>query len=273
MYNVLIALGAALAAYLLGWLVAGWAAGFIPAVIALFGVFFVLSRRTMKQVEAIAQQAMAHMQAGKVDEARESLRSALPLGKWQFLVAEQIHGQIGALDYMQAVGLKMQRQLSASQAKFAEARANLEKSWSRDWRSRATLGLVLHRAGDADGAVAAFEGASSAGSGEPIYWGLYTFVLSEAKKREQAMLVVGRGLEACKGNAPLLAIREALSNKRRPDFKGAFGELWFQFFPDDMSPEQIMAMQAAATGQTPPTGPRPGAPRGRPPKTWPAPRR
>ena len=166
----------------------------------------------------------------------------------------------------------MQRQLTASQAKFAEARENLEKSWSRDWRSRATLGIVQHRAGDADAAIAAFEAASGAGSAEPIFWGLYTFVLNEAKKRDQAMLVVGRGLEACKGNAPLLQIREALSNKRRPDFKAAFGELWFQFFPDDMSPEQIMAMQAAATGQTPPTAPR-GGPRGRPPKTWPAPRR
>jgi tetratricopeptide (TPR) repeat protein len=271
MYNLLIALGASVAAYALGAFVAGWAAGFIPGILALVVTFFMLSRRTMRQMEAVAQAAMAHMQAGRVDEARNALLAALPLGKWQFLVEQQIHGQVGSLDYMQAVGLKMQRQLTASQARMQEARERLEKSWTRDWRSRALLGLVHHRLGEADAAIAAFEGASAAGSGEPIFWGLYTHVLNEARKRDQALLVAGRGLESCKNNAALLQVRESLSNKRRPDFKNAFGEAWFQFFPDDMTPEQIMAMQAAANAPGAPSSAH--APRGRPPKTWPAPRR
>src|SRR5687768_15299405 len=109
MYNTLIALGAALVAYVLGYLVAGWAAGFIPALLALVVVWAVLARRSGKQLEAIFLRAMAALQAGKFDEGRAILETALPLGKWQILVTEQVHGQIGAVDYLQAVGLQVQR--------------------------------------------------------------------------------------------------------------------------------------------------------------------
>jgi hypothetical protein len=109
MYNILIAVGAAVVAYAAGAWAAGWLAGFIPALLALVVVWLVLSRRTGQQVEAIVKEAMVALQAGKIDEARTRLESALPLGKWQILVAEQVHGQIGSLDYMQAVGHVMQR--------------------------------------------------------------------------------------------------------------------------------------------------------------------
>jgi tetratricopeptide (TPR) repeat protein len=273
MYNVAISFGAAVAGYVLGWLVAGWLAGFIPAILAFAAVFILLGRRTMQQVEAVAREAMADMQAGRADAAKQRLLAAIPLGRWQFLVAEQLYGQVGMIDYMQAVGLKMQRQLTPAAARLAEARSHLEKSWTRDWRARAALAIVHHREGRVDDAVKVFEGASGGGAAEPMFWGLWAHVLNEAKRRDEALKVVGRGLEQNKGSAPLVEVQEALSNRKRPAFKKAFGEAWFQYFPDDMSQEELIAMHTAATGKPPPGAPGGGAPKGRSPKTWPMPRR
>ena len=44
-------------------------------------VWIVLARRTGQQVEAIVKEAMVALQAGRIDEARAKLETALPLGK------------------------------------------------------------------------------------------------------------------------------------------------------------------------------------------------
>jgi hypothetical protein len=103
------------------------------------------------------------------------------------------------------------------------------------------------------------EAASGPAKGEPIYWGLYAHVLNEAKKRDEALLVVGRGLEANPDSKVLKAIQEQLSNKKRPDMK-AFGEAWYQFFPEDIPQEKLMQMQGVQQKM-------------KSQKTWPQPRR
>lgn len=262
MYNLLISLGAALVGYGVGAAVAGWGAGFIPSILALVVTYVLLARRTGKQVEAVFSGAMVHMQAGKLDAARAAMESALPLGKWQFLVAPQIHSQIGSLDYLEGVGMTVQRQPKAAAAKFASARAHLEKSWSRDWRGRALLACVHHREGRPDEAVKVIEEASGAGKGETLYWGVYAYILNEAKKRDEALQVVGRGLKESPESKSLKEIQEAMANKKRPDMK-VFGESWYQFFPDQVPQEVLMKQQQQVAANR----------KGPSPKTWPQPRR
>jgi hypothetical protein len=265
MYNLLIAAAAALVAYGLGTWAVSWVAGFVPALLALVGVWFFLARRTGKQVEAIAKAAMAHLQEGRMSVARDTLRSALPLGRWQVLVEAQLHGQIGAIDYLEACSMLMQRQVSASKPKFEEAKVALAKSWSRDWRSRTMLACVHHRANETDQAVAVLKAVESSGSGESIFWAVYVLVLNEAKRRDEALQVVARGLASLPKNAGLLALQEAMSNRRRPDFK-VFGDAWYQFFPDQI-PQEVLIEQARAAGKLPQQA------ANRSMKTWPQPRR
>lgn len=260
MYNLLIAGGAAVVGYLLGFFVGGsWIVGFLPSLLAFGLTWFFLARRTGKQVEALFQRAMGVLQAGKIDEARAVLESGMPLAKWQILVKEQIHSQIGSIDYLQAVGHHLQKQHGAAKTRFTTAQEHLEKSWSRDWRARATLAVIHHRLGKPDDAVKVLEAASGAGSSEPLFWGIYTHILNEAKRRDEALKVLGRGIEANKDNKPLKELQEALANKRRPDMK-VMGEPWFQMFPEDIPRERLMEMQGIKAQP-------------RPQKTYPMPRR
>ena len=259
MYNILIAAGAAIVGYVVGALAVSPWAGFLPGILAFVVAFILLARRTGKQVEALFQGAMALMQAGKIDEARTALEAGMPLGKWQILVGEQIHSQLGALDYLQGVGATVQKQYGQAKEKFASGQAHLEKAWSRDWRAKATLAAIHHRQGRTDDAVKALEAASGPGKGEALFWGLYAYVLNEAKRRDEALQVLGRGLAENKEGKSLLALQEALANKRRPDMK-VLGDPWFQMFPEDIPREKLMEMQGIKTQP-------------RPQKTFPQPRR
>jgi tetratricopeptide (TPR) repeat protein len=259
MYNLLIAAGAAVVSFLAGWAAVSWIAGFVPAILAFVIVWVLLARRTGKQVEALFQAAMQTLQAGKIDEARAMLEAAMPLGKWQILVTQQIHSQLGALDYLQGVGHTVQRQASAAKARYASAREHLEKAWSRDWRAKATLAAIHHREGRPDDAVKVLEAASGVGKGETIFWALYTYVLNEARRRDEALQVVGRGLQENKDSKPLKEIQAALANKTRPNMR-VMGEPWYQFFPEDIPREQVMQMQGITN-------------KPRPQKSWPQPRR
>lgn len=280
MYNVAIALGAAVALFLIGWGVSGWIAGIIPALIALGAVYFVLARRTGKQVEAIFGRAMVLLQAGDVEGGRAAMLEALPLAKWQFLISEQVYSQLGQLDYQQACGHLLEHKYTRDvgkkalgEAKVREALGQLEKAWSRDWRAQTIRAICLHRLNRFDEIPAVMKKAEGGGASEPLFWGVWAWLLNEQKKRDEALQVVGRGLVASPKAKPLLAMQEAFSNKRRPEME-QFGEAWYAFMPDEIPKERLMEMaqaQAKAAGK-----PLPAAPeqrRGPPQKGWPQPRR
>lgn len=271
MYNSLIALGIAILTFLLGYLVAGWIAGVLPALLALGLAWFLLARRTGQQLQPIMAQAQVLAQEQKLVEARQLIETAAPLGKWQFLVDEQLHTQLGALWYLEAVMAIMQQQKTAAKAPLEKAREHFEKAAPGGWRSyllgwqpSAMLATVKYRQGDADGALKLLEAASSGARTEPVFWALYAWMLNEQKKRDEALVVLGRGLKAHEKNGPLGEMRDALANKKRPNMI-VFGEAWYQFFPEAMrdDPKVIELAQAQQARQQ----------RRQSPKTWPAPRR
>src|SRR5688572_20345933 len=86
-------------------------AGAIPAAIVFLGTFVVLGRRTYNQLQQLMGNVQSELQKispgtkekerkKRVDDVVKTLEAALPLGRWQFLVEAQIHGQIGMLKYL-----------------------------------------------------------------------------------------------------------------------------------------------------------------------------
>lgn len=258
MYNLLIAGLVALVAYGAGFWAAGWIAGFVPALLAFGGAWYLLGRRTGKAVEGYFKTAMEQLQAGNMPAAREALRAALPFGKWQILLESQIHAQLGAIDYLEACSCIMQRKITESKSKFTDAKVELEKGV--DWRSRTLLACIYQRENNTDEAVKVLRevevGRSASrwlpgnsAQNEVLFWAVWAYTLNEAKRREEALQVVGRGLTANPKHAGLLAIQEAMSNRKRPDFK-VFGEAWYQFFPEQI-PQEVLIEQARAAGKLP----------------------
>jgi hypothetical protein len=177
------------------------------------------------------------------------MRTALPLAKWQILVGAQIESQLGALSYLEASSLLMQKQITASKAKFEEAKGHLRQAWSRDWRGRTLLACVHHRENNVDEALKVLAAAESSASNEAIFFGVWGYVLNEARRRDEALQVVARGLQGSPKSEGLRSVQEAMANRRRPDFK-AFGEAWYQFFPEQI-PQEVLIEQARAAGKLP----------------------
>ncbi len=218
MYNLLIACGIAALAFALGMVVGGhWIAGLLPAVLALLIAYFLLARRSSAQLQAVLDQVTKVLQKQQTDEAMRMLEAARPLGRWQFLVEAQLEAQLGALAYMQR--------------DFKRARPHLEKAFSRNWHAQGMLAAMDFRDRKIDEAVKRLEKASGPGRKEALFWGLYAYMLATAKRHDEALEVLARGLKVMPSNEPLKGMRKAISNKRKLRMK-AFGQNWYSFFPE-----------------------------------------
>ncbi len=240
-----------------------------------------------------AREAMMEQQRSQREEVRNVLRSALVHEKWQYLVRENVYTQLGTIDYQEGVEAVMMRQQEAaaqnvnpttlpdnSRPFFEKARENLQKAWHpqlssvlKDWRSRALLAVIHYRLGEGDQAQKVLAEAEAAGTLEPVYWGLRAWLLVD--KPDDAMQVVGKGLVACPSSQALKDLQAQLTNKKALNME-AFGDTWYQFFPDQI-PQSRRDEMARAAGMEVPTpannqvAPQPSRPI--PQKTWPHPRR
>ena len=228
MYNLLISLGIAAVLFAIGMGVGGSAvAGIVPAVLGAGVAYFFLARRSFKQLEVAAQQAMVHLQTVQqdpsgIDRAKAVLETARPVGKWQFLIGAQVEGQLGQLEYMRC-NLTQSKDLSV-------AKAHLVKAWKRDWMSQAVLACVLHKDKQPKEAMERLDGAKWSGSNQPIYWALYAWIAKASGDEDRTLRVLEEGLKSNERHAGLLAFRDAAANGKALPIE-AFSPQWFQFFP------------------------------------------
>lgn len=231
MYNLLISLGIATVLFVLGWVVAGtWVAGFVPAILGLGIAYFLLARRSGKQLEALLKRAMVEFEQGRVERGRAIVEEGFALGKWQFLVKEQLHAQLGALAYMQR--------------DFKTARTHLEQAWSRHWQSQAMLAALEHRDGEHEAALARMDKAKGAGGKDAVFWALWVWYAYSAKDKDKALKVVNQGLDQVKDSPGLKALADVIRNDKRlkTNIFRAFQPAWYQYFPEHMPRSMMMEM-------------------------------
>ena len=235
MYNVLIAVGAALLSFVVLSFALGTGNfkplyGIVPGIFAGAIAYFYLVRRTMREVEAImtrAQEALTSAQGSSqmgqkqlnktIDKAIGILKEGYELEKWQFWVKAQLDGQIGQLLYMAK--------------KYDMAEKYLVNALSRHWMAKAMLGSLYYKRKKHEEMEAAFEVAVDKSKKESLLWNLYAYCLWKTNQAEKAVEVLNRALENMPNDEKTKANLSALQNDNKMKMRG-WNMMWYQFHLD-----------------------------------------
>ncbi len=217
MWNLLIslAIGVAVAAALRVTTEFGWAAIVLPGLIAATAAYLVLARRTWKRLEVLFDAMQREVQAQKFDKAIQTLESGFALAPWQFLVAAQLHSNIGILQYIRK--------------EFDASLPHLEKSFSRNWIARGMLGAARYKRRDLPGAKQVLEDAVKTNKKEGVLWSLYAWILENEGDHAGAIAVLGRAVAANASDEKLKTSQVALQNGKKLKLGKLYAEQWFQF--------------------------------------------
>ena len=231
MINLLLALLAGSLAFGVGAMAGNVTYGIVPAVLVFPLAYFLLARRVGRQLQAVMEEVGADLQNGKAKPARQKLEAARALGRWQFLIDQQINAQLGAIEYFSR--------------NYKAARPLLKKAWARNWQAVGMLAALELRSNNKDLAVEHMTKAAKYGRKDPAMWGLYAYTLLEAGQRDRALSVVSDGLKVIEGSGPLKELKAAIANNRMKKFKWgkAFGQSWYSFWPEQIPKKQLMSAQ------------------------------
>jgi tetratricopeptide (TPR) repeat protein len=229
MYNLLISIAAGVAvsvavAFGTG---LGLIAAIVPGLITTMGTYFVLMRRTWKKLEVIFEAMQREVAAQKIEKAIQTLQGGFVLAPWQFLVAAQLHSNIGILHYLKQ--------------DLDGALPHLEKSFSRNWVARGMLGATRYRKNDLEGATKVLEGAVAANKKEGVLWSLYAWILEKEDRHDQAIAVLARASRAIPSDEKVKTSLQALQNGKKLKLGKLYAEQWFQFMLERPPPELVGA--------------------------------
>lgn len=229
MYNLLISIGIGLAvsiALALGTEL-GLVAAIFPGVLALAVAYFVLARRTWKKLEVIFETMQREAQAQKFDKAIATLQGGFVLAPWQFLVASQLHSNIGILMYLRQ--------------DLEGALPHLEKSFTRNWIARGMLAVARYRKRDLAGMERVFDEAVKVNKKEGVLWSAYAWILEKEDRHEDAIKLLGRAVAANPSDEKLKGSLQALQNGKKLKLGKLYGQEWFQFMLERPPPEFVGA--------------------------------
>ena len=269
-------------AYAIGHYFGGsWVTGIIPALFGFMIAYFILARASMNAFTAISQEAMQLIQEGQekqdpqlmldgLEGALKKFESALELAKEQFLIAELVHAQMGALTYQGAsVQLQLKLQEDAKQNRsgsqraqkkadqyFSEAKYHFElshdKEWTmtliRQWQGVGMLAAIEFRAGETEKALGRMAKVKSVGGEDPLFWQMYAWMLLEAKKINDAMLVANEGVAKHASNEGLKYLADSIANQKSIDTFN-FGMMWYSMFPEQLTLQVAMRLQSQMPDQ------------------------
>lgn len=202
----------------------GWVAAVFPGLIVATALYVLISFRVRKRLEAINDVVQKEIMARRVEKAILALQSAFSLAPWQFLVAAQLHANIGMLRYL----------VDDLDAALPELEAGMPKGWLarlayRDWMSRAILAAARYRKRDLAGALALLEDAVKVGQKEGLAWSVYAWILEKEGRHEEAIRVLGRGAAAAPKDEKLKESLQALQNGKKLKLWKLYDQQWYQF--------------------------------------------
>jgi tetratricopeptide (TPR) repeat protein len=224
MYNLLIAVAAGVAVAVLVRLLGFplWA-GIVPGTLVFVATYVVLARRIAARIGALSQVAQKELSTGasnareqkvKVEKAVRTLEEGLRYDKWQFLVASEVHAQIGMIKYMVK--------------DFEGAEAHLTQANARNYMAKAMHGALLFQKRELGRMRQAFEAAVRSGKKEGLVWAVYAWCLLQLKEKEDAQKVLARAVKTNPTDEKLKSALTSVQNDKRLKMK-AWEPQWWQF--------------------------------------------
>lgn len=244
MYNLLIALavglGVGIVAVLMGF---PWYAGVLPGLLAAVTVGALLFYRTYKGVEAALRPLQDRLAAQDLEGARALLREVdAGYSNWQPLLRGQLRGQLGMLSYIER--------------KFDEASPLLDEGSGRDWTVQTARACLRFRRKEHDAAWEVFQACHDALPKEATPYAIHAILRNRAGDRSGALAVLSKGLESLPDHPVLRPLKTSVANKQKVD-PVQLGEVWFQFFPEEVAKYATMGGRRGGLPFEVPQGARP----------------
>ena len=189
----------------------------LPAIIAVIATYFVLARRTFKQVEKLLVGGSQFVQQmpPRFDLAIAGMEKAYAFSSAQFGVKSQIDNQIGVLYFLQK--------------EFSKALPYLEKSLGMGhWMGGAMLGVIYYKKKNHDKMRETFKVVTKKGKKQSLPWALYAYLLCQIGERDQAQAVLVEGLGKNSDDPRLKDALLSVQNGKKIRMR-TYKEQWYQF--------------------------------------------
>ncbi len=231
MYNLLISLTAAALVYFglaqvvpSPWMAVG------GAFLAAAGSFILLARRTNQQLQARIKEVESALGEGRADEAIAVLEDTKrTLGRWQFMIATLVDGQIGVLRY-------------AHKQQLDEARPYLEAALANNWHAKAMLAAYHFKRRQYAEMEKVFEATVKANKQAELLWAAYGWCQAARGEREAAIAVLERGCKELKEAERLRRCLNDLRGKKRLNMAPYTPDWWILHL--ERPPAQLAAAGA-----------------------------
>lgn len=198
--------------------------GILPGVVVIGVAYFLLARRSMKQLEAVLKVAEKELLANRIDRAMQIIESGRALGRWQFMVNSQIDAQLGMIHYIRDDAKK--------------AQPYLERAFTRLWITSAMLGAIYFKKKDVDAMRKTFDKTVAVGKKQGLAWSVYAWCEWKMGNTDRAIEILGRGRKVLgESDERLTSNLLALQNDKKMKMK-SYGEQWYQFRLEKMPIEK-----------------------------------
>lgn len=190
-------------------------------------VFFILTRKVMKELEEINQNAQKAIQKQNIERAIKIYESALELRKKSPFVAGQVYSLIGMLYYVTK--------------DFDKALPALIKASSMNWMAKGMLAAHYLTTKNIPEMEKLLKKVVVTGKKDGMSWGLYAFCLEKLNRKDEAIKILEEGNKTLKGlDERITNNLLELKNGRKLKMK-LFGDMWYQFLLE--TPPQKRMMQ------------------------------
>ncbi len=189
-----------------------WAFALIFGLLVGFGSMILLTRRMMKRLEPLFNQAQKQAQSRQFKMAIKTLESILPMGKWQVMLTSQINSQMGVFYY--------------ADKNEDLALEYLSKGSVRSPDSQLILASIHFRRGNMDKVGEVMDLTMRFNKKQVLIFNAYAFMLQIKSLNDKAIEVLQKGLKANPGHETTTDNLMRLQNGKKMNMK-PFGLNWY----------------------------------------------